>query len=1274
MYDDSQNLKTTTDERGIITQEWTTWKDATQTKIVDPRGINAVTQTYYNGLGETVAVVDPLGQKTVTRYSPFGKPREVDHPPVDVWQSPPTPSTVLPDVTLTTATPTDITLYDDAGQAIRQQTGHSGNYRTVESTYDTAGRAIKKLVGTREEWSWYDASGNLIQHADPLVVEAIKNNSMDVDGVEGLSFKSYSSRNQVLTETDPTGATVRYRYDIRDRKIQMKDPRSNPNPSVSDNFTLNYLYNDLDRLVLADLPPVAGRPRGKVQISYDLRGNATSQIDPAGKVTVWTYDSRNRKTSQSVSGADGTGPLVTAWGYDAKGNPVKEIVVSNLNTAHPESSSGLVTSKTYDGMSRLTDTYFPDRTEQHLILDKLGRATSTSDAMGYTTTVVFNSQNKPASSTDPYSNVTRTVYDVWDEPVQSVFENPQNGNQVWVRGYDQYGELTYEQNNLGQVWSYAYDERGLVIQQTDPNQTTITNGYDNAGRITSKSFSNGSRSLNESWTYDAAGSLKSATDGSVQTSINQASSIYVPDPYDLINSYTTSVGSKNLSVSYTYDDAHNPTSITYPDGSVVSCLYNGLGQLTDIPGYASAGQYNFMGRLTSLSASDGSRRTKNWDPITGSLEEYDWHIEGKSARSLAWDNEGNLVTQVKDGHYSSYGYDKLNRLVLTQEAGEFEVNTKDISGINYGSRERDVAGRNPLDFSDPSAPVKLDYHASSVGVDFQTARNINKVRLAGVSSRISPRTVELYASNDGTSGSWTKLTDTTWMQDEGGVTLQLESSHQAQFLKVHMTWDERDESNHAEDNSTVVDTPLKLVQVWFNVNGHMTSWTYDALGNRLAENDIKGSYSEDKVYTYYAGSSRIKQAGSWSFNYDANGNLISRGNQGRWDSAANRSAWDQDNGELWQYTYDLKNRLVQVGHSTKGTTGLKAVARYSYDIRDLRVQTTKGSTVYYYQYDLSGDLLWTEDGKVQRKYIEALGQIWAEVRTSETTSTTYWHHTDHEGTTNVVTNISGQIVWDAEYEAFGKIARSNGILDFDGMYTGKELDPDTGLYYSNARWYDPQLGRFITEDPARDGANWYAYCWNNPLAFVDPTGLDRLRLVFDRANQRMGVYLDVTSHTGAISTIKVATYTATNNPQPMATPAATTTPSGQNYYPQRFPNGTWNVTEVRHPNNDAYGQTEIITDAHQTVTTQVQNPEGNWVPSGTTTDWGYAVHGGGYDERGNAYGVAGSVTSPQAANNINDNTYGCIRMSNANVNELGDTVQTALYERTPVTITANTGD
>lgn len=57
------------------------------------------------------------------------------------------------------------------------------------------------------------------------------------------------------------------------------------------------------------------------------------------------------------------------------------------------------------------------------------------------------------------------------------------------------------------------------------------------------------------------------------------------------------------------------------------------------------------------------------------------------------------------------------------------------------------------------------------------------------------------------------------------------------------------------------------------------------------------------------------------------------------------------------------------------------------------------------------------------------------------------------------------------------------------VYGPNNLSEAGGLYYFNARWYDASLGRFVSEDPVKDGINWYVYCVNNPLRFIDPTGL-----------------------------------------------------------------------------------------------------------------------------------------------------------------------------------------
>jgi len=106
---------------------------------------------------------------------------------------------------------------------------------------------------------------------------------------------------------------------------------------------------------------------------------------------------------------------------------------------------------------------------------------------------------------------------------------------------------------------------------------------------------------------------------------------------------------------------------------------------------------------------------------------------------------------------------------------------------------------------------------------------------------------------------------------------------------------------------------------------------------------------------------------------------------------------------------------------------------------------------------------------------------------------TNYYHTDHLGSTRLVTNESGNIVTDATYKPFGEETVSGEENSY--LYTGKERD-STGLYYYGARYYDPKIGRFTTKDPLQgeielpQTQNRYAYCLNNPLKYIDPQGMD----------------------------------------------------------------------------------------------------------------------------------------------------------------------------------------
>jgi RHS repeat-associated protein len=106
-------------------------------------------------------------------------------------------------------------------------------------------------------------------------------------------------------------------------------------------------------------------------------------------------------------------------------------------------------------------------------------------------------------------------------------------------------------------------------------------------------------------------------------------------------------------------------------------------------------------------------------------------------------------------------------------------------------------------------------------------------------------------------------------------------------------------------------------------------------------------------------------------------------------------------------------------------------------------------------------------------------------------SATSYYDADGIGSITSLSNGSSTISQTYGYDAFGKQTSSSGSLTNPFQFTGREFDSETSLYFDRARYYDPQTGRFLTEDPIGfdGGINFYAYVLNNPASFVDPFGL-----------------------------------------------------------------------------------------------------------------------------------------------------------------------------------------
>jgi len=104
-----------------------------------------------------------------------------------------------------------------------------------------------------------------------------------------------------------------------------------------------------------------------------------------------------------------------------------------------------------------------------------------------------------------------------------------------------------------------------------------------------------------------------------------------------------------------------------------------------------------------------------------------------------------------------------------------------------------------------------------------------------------------------------------------------------------------------------------------------------------------------------------------------------------------------------------------------------------------------------------------------------------------------WHYvTDHLGTPQEMYDQDGEIVWAADFSAYGLTARSLAQeVDNPIRFPGQYYDQESGLHYNRFRYYDSQVGRYINQDPIGliGGANLYAYVVGNPLSYSDSSGL-----------------------------------------------------------------------------------------------------------------------------------------------------------------------------------------
>jgi RHS repeat-associated protein len=243
------------------------------------------------------------------------------------------------------------------------------------------------------------------------------------------------------------------------------------------------------------------------------------------------------------------------------------------------------------------------------------------------------------------------------------------------------------------------------------------------------------------------------------------------------------------------------------------------------------------------------------------------------------------------------------------------------------------------------------------------------------------------------------------------------------------------------------------------------AYTYDLNGNRINPGYVTGA------------DNRLLSDGVYNYQYDPEGNRTKR------TRLADNTVDD--------YTWDYRNRLVSIVSKNAAGSVTKTVG-YEYDVDDQRVRKTVDGVVENYFIDRN-QIAFVTDGSGNETFHYLYGLNVDSVMAQDSPAGMVWSLADRLGSIDTLTDKDGNVVDKRSFDSFGRVLnQTNPLVSFRYGYTGRELDLESGLNYYRARYYDSNVGRFISVDPIGFDAgdtNLYRYVGNNSTNANDPTGM-----------------------------------------------------------------------------------------------------------------------------------------------------------------------------------------
>ncbi|WP_025113388.1 RHS repeat-associated core domain-containing protein, partial [Pseudomonas sp. H1h] len=743
--------------------------------------------------------------------------------------------------------------------------------------------------------------------------------------------------------------------------------------------------------------------------------------------------------------------------------------------------------------------HYVDGTEEAYVHDDSARLVRKVEADGGEHLKAYDAAGRLIAEQDPLGAVTEYRYDEvgrlvallppQDEPTSYEYRNGflhrrSRGEATWTWRRNAEGDVTEAVDPDGRVTYYYYDTRGQLLSIRYPDSSRHQLAWNNLGQLTEETLPDGGV---RRFSYDALGRRTSTCDEHgavtrqqwdaagrlVQTTLpTGATRAYSYGAYGQVTAERDELGRITR---YEYDDdLHLVSRRINPDGTRLQYRYDHaqllLTEIENESGEKYRLDYTPTGLIRQETGFDGRRTAYAYDRNGHLLEKTEFGDDGSTrVTAYARDTAGRLLLKtLPDGVEVAYHYDRLGRLTGVDDGQQHPL------AFEYDRQDRLITehqGWGTLRYAyDACGQLKrqrlpdnstLDYHYAKGGA--LTAIDLNGARL----------TSHIYQSGREQQRQQGLLRSDYAYDDQGRLLAHVVGHQHDSLYRRDYAYSANGNLEHIADTrhgqrTYAYDALDRLIRVRHSRDELPESFAHDPAGNLLMQDRpgptrIKGN--------------RLLMQGDRHYDYDAFGNLI-RERRGR------------DQQLVTEYRYDCQHRLIGLTRPDGNT------ATYQYDAFGRRIRKTVDgvSTEFFWQ----GDHLVAESSPTHhRSYVYEPGTFRPLALLDgkgPKKACPFYYQLDHLGTPQELTDYSGEIVWSAQYDAYGKVSAitlaGEDYLDQPLRFQGQYFDAESGLHYNRHRYYDPRLGQYLTPDPIKlaGGLNQYRYV-PNPTGWVDPLGL-----------------------------------------------------------------------------------------------------------------------------------------------------------------------------------------